>query len=288
MSIDIGGAFREGFWRTFARNGLVLVGVFAAIALATTVLLETMTVALLEGVLGFFEGLSPEELEELGIPEEEHEQQVSELESLLADARESPFAIPGVPASLVAVGLLVTALLAEAASLIAIRVFASDETDTVPREFVTDNIVLATLNGFVGGIVVWALIIVGLVFFVVPGIILAVLFYFLRQEIALKDKNFIQAMADSWRITKGHRIEVFVIGLVLVLASRLEEASGFAVGLATSVGGSVTAAVVGGVLTAFGAAVVTRAYVQIDDETETEEEFEDPYAKALGPDDLPR
>lgn len=291
MGIDIGRALREGVSRTAAKNGLVLAAVFAGIALLTTVLFQSLLVAAVESALEVFQNASPEEL---GIPEAEYEDALAEFETALEEVRAAAPLALGVSAGIAAGGLLVTVILSEAASIVAVRVFATDETETVPGELVTDNILLATLNGFVGAIVVWGLILVGSLFLLLPGLVLAVLFFFLRQEIAINGKNFVQAMADSWRITKGHRIEVFLVGAVLVIVSRLEEATSTVVGLFSTPVGTVAAALVGGLLAAFGAAVATRAYVQINEESgdapepEPDEEPEDPYDAALGPDDLSR
>lgn len=288
MSLDIGEAFGEGLSRTFSRNGLLLAGVFAAVALLTVVLIHTVTVASYEALYAFFESLSAAELE---MSEREYQEMLTELETAGDQVRSSsPLAVAGVPASVAGAGLFVTALLYEAVAIVAIRVFATEETDAIPRGLVTDNLVLATINGFVGGIVVWMLIFLGSLVLLLPGVFLAVVFYFLRQEIALKDKNFVTAMADSWRVTKGNRIEVFLVGLALLAVGLVEPVVGGVAGVASVTVAQVVSAVVGGVLTAFGAAVVTRAYVQLDDEpAETIDEIEeDPYAKALGPDDLPR
>ncbi|CAI50347.1 uncharacterized protein NP_4512A [Natronomonas pharaonis DSM 2160] len=296
MSLDIGQALREGASRTVEKNGLTLAAVFAGIALLTTVLFQTLTVGIAEAMLDFVQELSAEEMQEAGMSEAEFEEMTAELEAAAEEFRDTAPLALGLPVGAAAGGLLVLALVHEAARLIAVRVFATDSSDEVTSDLVTDNILLATLNGFIGGIVVWGLIIVGLVFIIIPGIILAVLFYFLRQEIALNDKNFVQAMADSWRITKGHRIEVFLIGFIVVLVSRLEEISSTAVGVVSTPAGAVAAAIVGGLLAAFGTAVVTRAYVQINDDDasdadvdETTDDIEDdPYDAALGPDDLSR
>lgn len=285
MSLDIGKAFSEGFSRTFERNGIVLAAVFAGIAFLTTILFQTLSVGIVEAMLEFVRETSPEEL---GIPQEEYEMTLEELETAAAGVREQmPLAQP-FSATAAAAGLLVLALVAEAVSIVAVRLFETDETETIPRELVTRNILLATLNGFVGGIVVWGLIVIGLAFFVLPGIFVAVVFYFLRQEIAIKDKNFLQAMADSWRVTKGNRFEVFALGLVVVLISQLEIIAGFTEILFTPAGAAVLSALLAGVLGVFGAAVVTRAYVQLDDESTAEPEPEDPYDAALSADDLER
>ena len=290
MGIDIGQAFREGASRTAAKNGLVLAAVFAGIALLTIVLFQSLLVAGFESALSAFQSASPADL---GLEQAEYDETVAEFETALQEVRSTAPLALGVSAGLAAGGLLFVVLASETVSIIAVRVFAAEDSNAVSSDVITENILLATLNGFVGAIVVWGLILLGSLFFLLPGIILAVLFYFLRQEIALKGKNFVQAMADSWRLTKGNRLEVFLVGAALVIISRLEEASSAAIGILSTTVGTVIAAIIGGLLAAFGAAVATRAYVQIDEDTETEaqveqEEPEDPYDAALGPDDLSR
>lgn len=280
MSIDIGQALREGVSRTTAKNGLLLAAVFAGIALLTTVLSQSLALAVLEFSIESMQEISPGEIE--GITQAEYDQFMTDAEQFRGTL---PLAL-GISAGAAAGGLLAVALIAEATSIVAVRVFSADETEAISGEIATDNILLATINGFVGKIFVWGLIILGLAFLILPGIVLAVLFYFLRQEIALNDKNFVQAMADSWRITKGNRLEVFLIGFVLVVVSQLEAVTSAIIGVVSTTGGVIGAAIVGGLLGVFGAAVATRAYVQIDEPSD--EEPKDPYDAALGPDDLPR
>lgn len=286
MSLDIGHALRDGASRTAAKNGLILAAVFAGIGLLTTVLFQSLSLAIADIALEAFQDISPGEFE--GLSQAEYEEAITEAEQFRENL---PLAI-GMSAGLAAGGLLALALLAEAVSIIAVRVFSADAPEDVTSDLLTENILLATLNGFVGKIIVWGLIMLGLVLLVLPGIVLAVLFFFLRQEVAIKNKNFVQAMADSWRLTKGHRIEVFLVGAVLVVVSQLEVVTSTVLDLVSTTAGLVGAAIVGGLLTAFGAAAVTRAYVQLDDDTAgdvgDDEEPVDPYDAALGPDDLTR
>ena len=288
MGLDIGQALREGASRTATKNGLILAAVFAGIALLSAVLLQSLVFSVAEWSIELLQEIPPGDLD--GITQDEYNEMLAEAEQF-RDGLPLAIAVSG---TIAAGGLLAIFVIAEAISIIAVRVFASTNTDTIPGDLATDNILLATINGLVGKIVVWLLIIAGSLFFVLPGIILAVLFYFTRQEIAIKGKNFVQAMADSWRVTKGHRIEVFLIGAVLVIVSQLEGVTSTVVGIVSTTAGLVAAAAVGGLLAAFGAAVATRAYVQIDDDAGEEsgaapdEEPKDPYDAALGPDDLPR
>jgi hypothetical protein len=290
MGIDIGQALREGASRTAAKNGLLLAVLFAGIALLTAILWNTLFLRAVELGLELIQTASPEEL---GLTQQEYQEQLEATREVQSFASESMTI--GVPLSVAAGGVLATALFAEAVSIIAVRIFSTETVNQVSRELVTDKILFATVNGFIGSLVVWGLIIIGLPLLVLPGIFFAVAFYFVRQEIALKNKNFIQAMADSWRITKGNRIEVLLLGFILIVVSQLEPATSAVVSVVSTPAGAVVGSLVGGLLTAFGAAVVTRAYVQIGGDTEPpgdggsdEDDEKDPYDAALGPDDLTR
>jgi hypothetical protein len=289
MSLDIGEAFSEGVSRTFERNGLLLAVVFIGIGFLTLVLTHTLVLGIAEGFLEFVQSVSPADLD---VTQAEYDEIRSSAEQGVREARDfAPFAL-GLPVSVAAGGLLATALLAEAVSIVAVRIFATDGTDEVHRDDLTDNILRATLNGFIGGVVVWGLILVGLVLFVLPGLFFAVVFLFLRQEIALKNKNFVQAMADSWRLTRGNRLTVFALGLLVVLVSLLQPSTSGLVGFASSTDSELLSVAVGGVLTAFGAAVITRGYVRLDAGTVEGDDSDDdpeeaPYDAALGPDEIP-
>ena len=72
-----------------------------------------------------------------------------------------------------------------------------------------------------------------------------------------------------------------------MVVSQFEAVVSFALGRAAPLAGALVSPVVGGVLAAFGAAVVTRAYLQLQDPNDEEETTADPYDAALGPDDIP-
>jgi hypothetical protein len=160
----------------------------------------------------------------------------------------------------------VTAVVAEAIRIVAVRVFVGVETESIPPELVTRNLLPAVINGIVGGIVVGVLVIVGLVFLILPGVFLAIAFLFLRQEIAVEDKNFLDAMSGSWNLTTGSRIQLFVLVVFLVLLGAvLPPLVGFVGG---PVAGTVVSTVVGALVLAYGVATVSQAYNQLRTERE--------------------
>lgn len=287
MSLDIGEAFGEGLARLGTRPGLVLAAAFVLIGLVSVVLSQTLQVEGLEALLEFYRNASPEQLD---MTQTEYQQQLTSLEEQLGTLREtSPLAVE-VPLSIAAAGLLVVAILAEAVSIVAVRVFAAENAADAGFDGATDGLILATLNGFVGGVVVWGLILVGSIFFLIPGLFAAVAFYFFRQEVALRDRNFIDAMAGSWRVTKGNRLNVFALGLLVVVVSAIDDLAAAAAGLASPLAAAVLGVLLGGPLAAFGAAVVTQGYRQLTDGAVPTQpggtDPADPYDAALDADDL--
>jgi hypothetical protein len=259
MSLDISDALSDGLSRTLERSGLLLVATFLALGVVNAVSGQTSSAALTRFFRTQLAELPPDAFAGptgAGGP------------PALPGPEQTPLALP-VPLPVALVLVLVVAFLAEAVRIVAVRTLVSDETDTIPESFVTRNIISATVNGFVGGIVVFILVGVGLLFFVVPGIFLALAFFFVRQEIAVEDRNFVDALSASWELTSGHRITLFALALILFLISVVVSVGvGAAVGLAGSpLLTTVVTTVVGAVTTVFGVAVASRAYVQLTQET---------------------
>ncbi len=69
------------------------------------------------------------------------------------------------------------------------------------------------LNGYLGYIVYMLMIIIGLVFFIFPGIYLMLRFGMYQNAIVDKDLNFIEAFKYSSRLTKNNKTNLFVIFL---------------------------------------------------------------------------
>lgn len=55
---------------------------------------------------------------------------------------------------------------------------------------------------------------IGLIFLIVPGIILAIGLYFAQYYIAENRTGFAEAFRSSWEITKGNRLKIFGFGIV--------------------------------------------------------------------------
>jgi len=266
MALDIGDALRDGAGRLQGRNGLLLTAIFAAFGVVNAVVQQSLSRAQFEQFAA--SGALDELLADSPVSAAEIEEAVVGSTPLAALDSLSVLALVGIA--------LVLAVVAETLRVVAVRTFASEETGALP-EGTFRNLAWTVLNGIVGGVVVGILVAVGLVLLILPGLFLAVALFFVRQEIAIEDRNAVEAISESWSLTAGDRIEVF--GL-LVFLFVLGIAVTFAIGLVTPTGsaaGAVVDVLAGAVVLAYGVAVATRAYEQLrgDDEPEDDDELAD-------------
>lgn len=281
MTLDIGDAVREGFARLTTRGGVALLGAFVLLGAVSAVAQQSFFLATLEAMVQFVESVDPNTA---GAPTEA---ELNEFRAGVQTFREdSPLAVE-MPAALAMAIMFVLALVAETLTLVAIRVFAA--ADVAAPDDVTARLLPATLNGFVGGIVRSVLVGIGLLLFVLPGVFLYVVFLFLRQEIALEDRNFVDGLAESYELVKGDRFQVFGLVVVLAVAALSGAIPSFVVGLfAPPLVSTAIGLLVAPVVLVFGVAVTTDAYRQLrEGDASTAPENEDETVGALGPDDIP-
>ncbi|WP_231186463.1 hypothetical protein [Haladaptatus sp. DYF46] len=181
--------------------------------------------------------------------------------------RATPTALaPSLAAGLVSVVLSIALLVV---SIAAIRVFVSDETERLPREFFTRNMVWAAVNVFIGMIVFGIIVALGLVALIVPGIFLLVTLAFWTVYVAVEDQNFVKAFRSSWGLTRGYRFNLLVLGVAVILLTILVTiAFGFGDLASGSFVGDVVALVfaqaASAITTVFSTAVLARAYTELN------------------------
>lgn len=282
MTLDIDVAIRRGFSRTFNRNGLVLIGVFLIFGLVSSILVQTVSLQLIERLNDLAAQAPP--------PNPGGAGGAGTPPTVTGDpAGSQPLALP-IPLIIAAPLAALTPFIGEALRIIAVRTLVSEHTKSIPRAFARENLVWATLNGFIGGIVVWFIVIIGgiigLIGLLIGGPLVAAFFatsfFFVRQEIAIENKNFVDALTDSWRLTSGHRIGLFALAAVVWLISLVVSIPGTAIAFLAGAGspGVATIAVtivsvaLGAVTTVFGIAVAARAYDQLRAERDAPEERE--------------
>lgn len=277
MSLDIGAAITEGVERLRSRDGLLLVGTFLIVGVLSSVATQSLTVEISEAALEFAQ--SPD-----APPGTDVETLREQVEQTRAG---SPLAIDISVGAAFGLAFLL-GIVAELVRIVAIRVFYAPVGDR--PDDLTRSLAFATVNGFLGGIVVTVLVVIGFALLIVPGVFLALAFFFVKQEIAVEDRNFVDAMAESWALTRGDRLNLLGLAIVLLVIGFLA----FLPTVIASVAGSPFASLVVGtivspVVAVFGIAATTRAYAQLKaaEPADTEDAGEDEPVGALGPDDLP-
>ena len=240
MSVDIGQAIEDGGKRTVARNGLYLVAISWVVGVLGTLFGNTVSRDALQQMPGGPGGPG-------GMPFD-------------------PGAVgPSLGLSPGVAGLLsfVVSLLGLVVGAAAVRTFVTEDTETLPGSRFTHNLGWLLVNLFVGYIVFAIVVGIGFVFLIVPGFFLLVSLWFWAVPVAVDDENFVAGFSESWSLTSGNRIMLFVLGVVVVIV-------GFVIsvvfGIAAFAGGWVGLLInqLGSAFaTVFVLATTARAYVQL-------------------------
>ncbi|WP_353633265.1 hypothetical protein ABSL23_00645 (plasmid) [Halobacterium sp. NMX12-1] len=186
MSLNIGSSLTDGVLRVANRNGLKLILGYAVLSLVWQLTFYSVFVASADTT-----GISPQEL---GLP-----------------TIDAPFA-------LLAVGAVVSLLALQYLSIVALRTFVGGHAETIPREYFTRNVGYVLVNSVLGSLAYGVLVTVGSLLLVVPGIIAYVAFLFTLVYVAVEDENFVAALTDSWTLTRGHWLRLFVLMAVFSIA----------------------------------------------------------------------
>lgn len=251
MAIQINDVLQKGFRRTVSRESLGLIIVFVAFQAVNTAVMQSFNRRLFREF-----GATTTE----GIPT-------------------APFGTPGaggglpfavdLPLAPLAGGLLLTVFVAEAISVLGVRMFARERTVSVSTASLRNGLVIATLNGVVGGTLVTVMTGLGALFLIVPGVFIAVSLFFVRQEIAIENKNFIDALTDSWALTRGVRLKIFGLAALLSIINLLAGSPATVLFFVNPTIAIAVSVILGSVTTVFGLAVTTQAYTQLRGEKES-------------------
>ncbi|ESP89763.1 hypothetical protein K933_02231 [Candidatus Halobonum tyrrellensis G22] len=178
------------------------------------------------------------------------------------------------------------------------RVLVSDRTERIPDEFVFHRLGWASLNSFVGSWVLslsfllvsllfvgagfwglfrvidsetsaflassqigWVLLgVLGLVLFL-PSVFLGINLLFAGQEIAVQDKSFLGAFAESWRLVRGNRLPLLLLVLIPMVPQAIVSYGMFA--LLPPLAAQVVSLLETTVVTVVVIGIMARAYVQL-------------------------
>lgn len=279
MSVDIGGAMERGFARVTTAEGGKLVAIFVAVAVIVDVVWETILGRFVAGD-PFFDAIPTEVAADL-------RQQYADYQVLLDI---------GVPVSSLIALVVLLWILQFVLRIGAKRWFVGPSSNDLSADLFTKRIVWTVANLIVGlllytlaiVIVPIVLVFVGLlvsggsrsvgVLAALPGlaiaIFLAVALYFYTFEIIVEGENAIDGLANSYALTAGDRLELFLIGIVFTLLGALIGV----IGVPTILPGRLLPVMIGAAATAaFGVYTIATAadvyrQLQADDEVAHEAE----------------
>lgn len=261
MTIDIAGALERGFDRVTTRTGGTFVAAFAILGVVVGLVWETVLGRFVAGD-AFFAFVPP------AIAAEFREAWASY--DVLLDL---PVPVEGLLGVLLALWLCRLVL-----RIGAIRWFVGDATRSLSADLFTRRLGWTVLNLIAGTILYGLAVTVGLVLLVLPGIYLAVTLFFFNYEVVVEGENAVDALANSYSLTAGNRLQLLLLGVLFV-------ALGLVVSLAgspTLVPGRLLPVVLGAAVTAafgvYGVATAADAYRQLTTEEEIDEPVEDELA----------
>lgn len=245
MPLDIGDALRTGFERTVARSGLMIAGALF--------------------VLGVLNGLFTNSLVRATMPSPDAMGGPGGPLGPGAGMGQAPTMGPAIPVSPIVAGILalLIGIVSVVVTITAIRTFVSAETERVPEEFYTRNMVWAWINVVVGGIVFAIVVGIGFVLLVIPGIFLLVSLFLWNVFVVVEDQNFVEGMRNSWALTGGHRLRLFLLGvIVLVVVAVVNGIFGVAAFFG-GIAGLVVSQIGSALTSAFSLATIAATYNQL-------------------------
>ncbi|WP_158854968.1 hypothetical protein [Halorhabdus sp. CUG00001] len=248
-SLDFEALLADGLDGLLSRTGAQLVVLISAIGIVSTVFWQSLQLTVSEAMITYLQ-------ENFDATDSQVQTALTELEGTVdALGLTIDISVPTIVA-----GIILLALLGEAINIVAIRAFADGALDGIPRDLVTRRLGVATLYGFLGGIVLLVAIGLGLLLLVIPAIFVYVGTLFFRQEIAVADKGPARAISGTWALTKGNRWLLFGVAVVLFLV-------GFVVplfpGAISGTFGTVASVFVSSIVGVFSIATITEAYVRL-------------------------
>lgn len=248
--MNVAEALRTGYERTASRTGLALVGVAFLVQVASAVALQSQPPEALALIRERYPELAPDP--------------------------GGPLSLPLSAAGATALSLAATVATA-AVFVVAFRALSDDGVPSPGT--VTRNVGRATLHGFVGYLLLLALVGVGLALFVVPGVFALVTFAFFVGFVALEDEGVVGAYRRSWELTSGRRLGVaLLLGALLLVVVLFTVVAGLPLSLVFGV--SETLAYLGNVAVSaltfvYAAAVLAVGFEQLRDGDERDDEFAD-------------
>lgn len=154
--------------------------------------------------------------------------------------------------------LLATPMLGELVYVVGVRALAVAHSDDLPVDRITDGLGTVFLKSFLAGVASSIVVVIGLLFLLVPGLVLAVLLLFVRQRVALAGDGVFESLSNSIGIVRANAGPMLAIAIILAV---VQFAGSFAIGFLSF---EIIQGLGSAVVTAFILSVVTSAFLQAD------------------------
>lgn len=264
MAIDVGENFRNGLQSFFSVRGLVVGLLLLVMAVANLVVQQSISLHVQEWLFGL---LSDDAAQQTAMSQA---------------GSTPPFALDVAIPVLLAL-TLVFLLINELIRLVGIRLFGSESDEVIPVADLTENLGSAAVKMLVlGGVLSFVVMVINLIPIIgaIIGWVLALLFVYLRQAIALEDEGWFDTVGRSVELFLEDPLPIAAVLLILgIFGAVVSMGVPFALTFAVFDGGSVSGAgsilentqalstlvgvVLGVLFQVLGIALVTDAYKQV-------------------------
>lgn len=235
MSLQVLDVLKSGLKNTFSTTGLELIGAFYVLNILTQLVNDSLV--------------------------------AQSVTSMPSTGTATPLAIASVPSVVWGI-LLVVALVANIWLAIgALRNLVNRNFDSLDQEMFSEELGMTALNMIAGSLVFSVAVVLGLLALIVPGIFLMVSLLFWSIFVAVEGDSFIDALKNSWELTRGNRIDLFLIGLGVVaigfLAGIIMAVPNVLLSMASPAASALLSLLVSAFGTVLGLVTLTEAYNEL-------------------------
>lgn len=171
------------------------------------------------------------------------------------------------------------AILGIVLNVVILRTVAHDasELTRIPAD-VTRSLPKTVVFLLITGIIVFLSVLLGFIFLVIPGIFLMVSLVFSQVYVAVEDMGPIEALSASWELSKGNRLSIFLLGVLVFVIGFVVGMVGSVTSIVSPAAGTVVSVLISGVINIFSSAVLVEAFLQLSNGSNSEGGHEDPTA----------
>lgn len=209
MSVSVGDTLEDAVRRLMTVPGLLVLVLFAVFRLTNPVVYNTFFARGAEFVLEKAGGYSLRDVE-IELMERGYSELLPLVDMIDQTGLEVPF-----PA---AVGMLLALpFIAEFLHVVGVRALAARDPNSVPVDEIISGLFGTYVKSVIASFIAFVLVVLGSLFFLIPGLALAILFLFVRQRIALGGDGIFEALSESYGLVKQNALQMVALVVVFWL-----------------------------------------------------------------------